>query len=173
MSAANLVIRAATNADIPAMVDLLGILFAQEADFTPHPDRQRRALQLILDHPQSARLYCAVESDTVVGMVALHFVVSTAEGTWAAWLEDMVVRPDARGRGIGRRLLQHAIAEAKAAGCTRITLLTDLTNHSAARFYQREGFQPSAMRPFRLSLSRESLAPPSVQNPSSKNSTKY
>jgi len=85
-------------------------------------------------------------------MVTILFTVSTAEGDRAAWLEDMVVHPDCRGRGIGRRLLNHALAEAKMAGCTRITLLTDGENHRAMRFYSRAGFVRSAMTPFRLNL---------------------
>ena len=41
---------------------------------------------------------------------------------------------------------------ARAAGCSRITLLTDATNESAMRFYGRAGFVGSLMVPFRLSL---------------------
>jgi ribosomal protein S18 acetylase RimI-like enzyme len=64
----------------------------------------------------------------------------------------MVVHPDRRGRGIGERLMNHAIADARTAGCARITLLTDGDNHSAMRFYSRAGFVRSAMTPLRLSL---------------------
>ncbi len=58
-------------------------------------------------------------------MVTILFTVSAAEGGRAAWLEDMLVHPDRRGQGIGWQLLSHALAEARIAGCTRITLLTD------------------------------------------------
>ena len=85
-------------------------------------------------------------------MIAILFTVSTAEGGRAAWLEDMVVHPDWRRRGIGRHLLNHALAEAKMAGCTRITLLTDCQNNQAMRFYSRAGFVRSGMAPFRLKL---------------------
>ncbi len=85
-------------------------------------------------------------------MITILFTVSTAEGSRAAWLEDMIVHPDWRGQGIGRRLLNNALAEAKRAGCTRVTLLTDCENHQAIRFYSRAGFERSAMAPFRLKL---------------------
>jgi ribosomal protein S18 acetylase RimI-like enzyme len=85
-------------------------------------------------------------------MVNLLFTISTAAGGRAAWLEDMVVHPSYRGRGIGESLLRHAIDEARALGCSRITLLTDQTNGSAIRFYERAGFVRSQMVPFRLSL---------------------
>jgi GNAT superfamily N-acetyltransferase len=64
----------------------------------------------------------------------------------------MVVHPDWRERKIGSLLLDRAVAEARTAGCTRLTLLTDGANHQAMRFYSRAGFVRSAMAPFRLSL---------------------
>jgi len=53
-----------------------------------------------------------------------------------------------------------ALAEARMAGCTRITLLTDNDNRQAMRLYARAGFVRSAMVPFRLSLRSESIGGP-------------
>jgi GNAT superfamily N-acetyltransferase len=145
-------IREALLDDIPQLSELLAVLFAQEADFTPDVERQARGLRLILENPDSGRVYCAVQSDAIVGMVMILFTISTAEGGRAAWLEDMVVPPNWRGQCIGRRLLARAIAGARAAGCTRITLLTDRTNQNAMRFYSQAGFVRSEMIPFRLGL---------------------
>jgi len=145
-------IRPATAMDIGALGGLLGWLFAQEADFAPDAAKQERGLRLILEQPAVGRIYCAVAGDVVVGMVSLLFTVSTAEGGRAAWLEDMVVHPDWRGQGIGARLLQEAIRQARAAGCCRITLLTDAGNVAAQEFYGRAGFARSAMVPLRLKL---------------------
>jgi ribosomal protein S18 acetylase RimI-like enzyme len=146
-------IRQATIADIPQLCDLLSLLFAQEADFTPDAERQSRGLRLILEQPQIGLIYCATDNDSVViGMVSLLFTVSTAEGGIAAWLEDMVVHPHRRGQGIGEQLLQEAINQACAAGCSRITLLTDASNAPAMRFYHKAGFVRSQMVPFRLAL---------------------
>jgi len=139
-------------ADLPQLVELLGLLFAQEADFAPDAARQEAGLRLILGRPEVGSVYCARSQGTVVGMVSLLFTVSTARGGRAAWLEDLVVRPGERGRGVGGRLLRHAIADARALGCTRITLLTDDANEGAQRFYERAGFVRSAMVPLRLDL---------------------
>ena len=147
------VCRPAGVADLPQMVSLLGLLFAQEAEFRPEPARQERGLRLILEQPAAGRLYCAATADgRVWGMVSILFTISTAEGGPAAWLEDLVVLPEGRDRGLGRRLLDTAIAGARGAGCRRITLLTDADNAAAQRFYHRAGFQPSPMIPLRLAL---------------------
>jgi GNAT superfamily N-acetyltransferase len=131
---------------------LLAVLFAQEADFRPDPQRQVRGLSLIIGDSEIGRVYCAVHSNAITGMVSILFTVSTAEGGRAAWLEDMIVDPAWRGQGVGRQLLDRAISEAKAAGCLRVTLLTDQTNEAAMRFYRRAGFGPSQMAPWRLRL---------------------
>jgi GNAT superfamily N-acetyltransferase len=152
MTAPSVAIRPAHADDIPQLCALLALLFAQETDFTPDAEQQARGLRLILHNPAAGRVLCAVQAGAVMGMVTILFTVSTAEGGPAAWLEDMVVHPDWRGRRTGSLLLNRAVAEARAAGCTRITLLTDGANYPAMRFYSRAGFVRSAMAPFRLSL---------------------
>lgn len=139
-------------ADVGPLCDLLSALFAQEADFTPNLQRQSRGLRLLLETPEIGHIYCATDSNSIVGMVSILFTVSTAEGGRAAWLEDMVVEPSRRGRGIGKRLLDEAVSGARAAGCTRLSLLTDATNSSAMRFYGRAGFVRSKMVPMHLGL---------------------
>jgi ribosomal protein S18 acetylase RimI-like enzyme len=148
-----IVIRSATPNDIPQLADLLSLLFAQEADFSPNIERQSRALHSIIEYPALGRILCAEDKNgDLIGMVSLMFSISTAEGGPAAWLEDMVVHPEQRGRKLGTQLLQTAINLARAADCTRITLLTDTDNHAALRFYQRAGFITSQMQPLRLML---------------------
>ena len=142
----------ATAKDVPSLVELLGILFAQEADFVPDADKQQRALEVILGDTRIGRIYVAREAGMVVGMVSTLYTISTAEGGKAAWLEDMVVRPECRERGIGAALLAHAVVGAREAGCIRLTLLSDEDNAQAHGVYASEGFQFSGMRPMRLKL---------------------
>jgi GNAT superfamily N-acetyltransferase len=127
-------------------------LFAQEADFQPDREKQMRGLRLIIDAPDRGRIFLARMGGEVVGMVSLLLTVSTAEGAAACWLEDMVVRPDQRGKGLGSRLLRHALDDAKANGFARVTLLTDRVNADAIRFYERHGFRRSEMIPLRQQL---------------------
>jgi len=132
-------------ADVPELVGLLEILFTQEAELSPDADKQRLALELILAEPALARLFVARAGSKVVAMAALHFTISTAEGGRAAWLEDCVVHPDYRRRGIGAALLAHVLEQARALGATRVTLLTDSDNARAQALYRRLGFAASSM----------------------------
>ena len=78
-------------------------------------------------------------------MINLLFTVSTALGAPVCWLEDMVVRSDKRGAGIGGRLIEHAIAYAREKDYRRMTLMTDGNNPRARAFYLRHGFVTSDM----------------------------
>jgi GNAT superfamily N-acetyltransferase len=142
----------ATGKDLPQLVELLGVLFAQEAEFQPDAGKQQRALEALLANPTLGKLFVAREGKRVLAMASLLYTVSTAEGGKAAWFEDLVVHPDERKRGIGEALLKHVVATARAEGILRITLLTDMQNERAQAMYRRAGFVGSPMKPMRLKI---------------------
>ena len=150
----------ATDDDIPALRELLGVLFAQEAEFRPDPERQAAGLRAVIGCPGVGQVLVLRDGPAAVGMVSVLFLPSTAMGGRVALLEDMVVRPDARGDGVGSRLLRAAIEFAGSAGCLRVTLLTDTDNAAAQRFYGRCGFERSPMIPMRLQLGDQRHAEP-------------
>lgn len=154
--------------DLEAMTGLLTELFAQEKDFSPQPEKQRRGLELILGNPALGRLFVVRQGNKVVGMANGLITISTAEGAPVLLLEDVVIAAGRRGQGLGRRLLEHVIAWAGAAGMARITLLTDADNDRAQATYGRLGFEPSAMRVMRLIM--PASIPKSSRSPGRSNS---
>jgi GNAT superfamily N-acetyltransferase len=143
---------AAVAKDVPQMVELLGQLFEQEAEFTPNAPKQEAALKLIFSTPSYGKLFVAKDGSKVVAMASLLYTVSTAEGGRAALFEDLVVRPDYRKQGIGAKLLEYVIAQARTEGLVRITLLTDMQNERAQVLYRKLGFVGSPMKPMRLKI---------------------
>lgn len=140
----------AVAADMPQLVELLGILFTQEQELSPDAGKQRRALELILADPSRARIYVAREGGKAIAMAALHFTTSTAEGGRVAGLEDCVVHPDHRRKGVGEKLLGYVLEQSKAEGALRVMLLTDADNVTAQALYRKLGFKPSSMLAMRL-----------------------
>jgi ribosomal protein S18 acetylase RimI-like enzyme len=138
--------------DLPQLVEMLGVLFTQEHDFSPDAARQERGLRLVLENPEVGRIYVARDGARVLGSVMILRTVSTVEGGPAGALEDFVVRPECRGQGLGGRLLAYAIEQSRAAGLLRLVLLTDGDNAGAQRLYQEAGFVRSGMLPMRLKL---------------------
>jgi ribosomal protein S18 acetylase RimI-like enzyme len=135
----------ATEADLPAMADLLYELFTLESDFKPEREKQMRGLKLILDTPQLGHLFVLRVDDEVVGMANALITVSTAQGTRVLLLEDVIVSAKFRAVGLGKQLVDHVCTWAKAEGMTRVTLLADKDNTKALAFYDRLGFEESAM----------------------------
>ena len=76
----------------------------------------------------------------------------TAEGKRVLLLEDVIVSATYRGRGLGRHLVEQVCVWAAAEGMTRVTLLADRDNRPALDFYERLGFEASAMVVRRLRL---------------------
>ena len=56
-------------------------------------------------------------------------------------LEAIYLDPEARGRGLGRPLLEAALAELETAGLATVVLWVLTANASARRFYERAGFR--------------------------------
>lgn len=147
--------RPATAKELPQLVELLGQLFEQEAEFTADATKQETALKMIFANPALGKLYVARDGPKVVAMASLLYTVSTAEGGRAALFEDLVVRPEYRNQGIGARLLEYVIGQARVESVLRLTLLTDMQNEQAQALYRRLGFVGSPMKPMRLKLKRK------------------
>lgn len=144
-----MLIEKASLADINELSELLAMLFHQEVEFTPDYHKQARALQAIIANPAIGLILVARHNGKLVGMVSLLFSISTALGGRVAWLEDMIILPTERGKGIGSSLLNAAISTAHDCACLRITLLTDSNNQAAQQFYKKHAFVQSSMLPFR------------------------
>jgi GNAT superfamily N-acetyltransferase len=139
----------AAAADLPQLADLLAELFTLESDFKPDREKQLRGLRLILDNPALGRLFVLRDGERVLGMANALITVSTAEGARVLLLEDVIVRAEQRGNGLGKKLVRHVLDWASAQGITRVTLLADRENKTARDFYRKLGFADSHMRVMR------------------------
>lgn len=154
MNSEGLTIRPAVIADLDDLVQLLQALFALEADFSPDPERQRLGLKLFLDGCGKHRCLlvaedaeaAAVKADgKVIAMASVQILISTAEGGAVGMVEDVVVRRDRRGHGVGRRLMVELFRWADQRGLKRLQLLADRHNRPALDFYAQMGWQPTEL----------------------------
>jgi ribosomal protein S18 acetylase RimI-like enzyme len=140
------IIRQAVQEDLPALTALLKGLFSIEEDFVFDEEKQRRGLSLMMDGCGKHRcLLVAVLSGQVAGMCSAQILVSTAEGREAAIIEDVVVREDCRGRGIGTALMNAIGRWAEERGISRLQLLADRENEAGIEFYRRQGWQATRL----------------------------
>lgn len=139
-------IRDARMKDLEALVSLLGSLFSIEADFSVAPGCQRKGLTQILESCPKDRCIKVAEMDgRVVGMCTAQTLISTAEGGPVGLIEDMVILPEYRGKGIGRQLMACIEAWALHHDIKRLQLLVDRTNFAALDFYDKIGWRPTQL----------------------------
>ncbi len=142
----------ATENDLPQLVELLSELFSIEKDFIPNREKQLQGLRLILNFPDLGRLFVMRVGEKPVGMANALITASTAEGDLVLLLEDVILSREYRGRGLGRRLVEHVLKWARENGLARVTLMTDQDNQAALDFYHKLGFELSNMKVLRKKM---------------------
>ena len=152
MSHASVLVRQAGDADVPRIADLLGGQFAEHRIAMTVPALRGAARGLLAD-PRRGFILVAVEGGTLVGIAVVVFVWTLEHGGPSAWLDELYVQPDARGRGVGTRLASEALAAAVRAGCAAVDLEVDRGHEAVERLYARMGFRPLARRRWMTRLS--------------------
>lgn len=84
----------------------------------------------------------AYQETRPVAFALYYFTYSTFAGLPGLYLEDLFVKPDVRGQGVGRAMLRHLAQTAKQNGCWRIEWAVLHWNQSAIRFYESLGAKP-------------------------------
>lgn len=138
----NPTIRPATPADIPLILALIRELAAYERQ----PDAVVATEELLREHlfGDRPRVECVIgEVDgTPQGFALFFHNYSTWHGWPGLYLEDLFVRPAARGAGLGKALLMHLARLAVERGCKRLEWSVLDWNEQAMGFYRSLGAQP-------------------------------
>ena len=92
----------------------------------------------------------ATDGDRILG--ALTLVVFRIPTGIKAWIEDVVVDDDARGRGVGDALNRYAIELARQKGARKVDLTSRPHRESANRLYKRLGFVERTTNVYRFDL---------------------
>lgn len=134
-------IRRATPRDMPAILSL----YAQP-DMDDDKVLSRKAAHRIfarMNSYPSYRLYVAAAGKQTVGTFALLIMDNLAHlGAPSGIVEDVVVRTDWQGRGIGKQMMEFAMRRCRERRCYKLALSSNLKRIAAHRFYESLGFKP-------------------------------
>ena len=121
-------------------VDLDAIVAIERASFTD-PPWSRDSFIALVDSPRAYfTVACESPSGDVIGYVVAWFVADEAE------IANLAVAPERRGRRVGSRLLDAALAEARLAGARVVHLEVRDSNAAARALYGSRGFSPVGRR---------------------------
>ena len=132
-------IRPARPGDAGVVAELVRALAAYEKlDHAVESTSETLAAALFAPEP---RVFCdLVEADgEVIGFALWFYTFSTFTGRHGIWLEDLFVRPEARGKGAGKALLGHLARRCVDEGLTRFEWAVLDWNAPSIAFYKSQG----------------------------------
>jgi ribosomal protein S18 acetylase RimI-like enzyme len=129
--------RLATVDDAATVGDLLHRFAAEFGEPTPGPEALTDRAREALARGESEFLLVGAPE---VGIAQLRFRSSVWTGRRDCYLEDLYVVPGERGRGLGRALLDRALALARERGSTHVELATHEEDKAARGLYESSGF---------------------------------
>jgi len=98
----------------------------------------------------STKLLLAEHNNQISGILTLVlFKIPTGI---RAWIEDVVVDSDARGKGVGKLLIQYAVILAKEMGAITIDLTSHPSRKPANILYQKSGFEIRETNVYRYNI---------------------
>ncbi len=132
-------IERATERDVPLILEFVRGL----AEYEKHLDRletsEERIRKTIFGVGPAAEVVFAYLDDVAVGFAVYFPTYSTFVGLPGLYLEDLFVKPEVRGKGVGRELLRYLARLAKERGYWRIEWAVLHWNEPAIGFYKRLG----------------------------------
>lgn len=129
------------------LVDAMARLVPQLSSSAPAPDAA--TLEAIVGSPACHLLLAEDDSGVLGSLTLVVFPIPTGV---RAWIEDVVVDGEARGKGVGDALNQHALTLARELGARTVDLTSRPSREAANRLYQRIGFEQRSTNVYRREL---------------------
>ena len=129
---------------IAPIADMLAQLTAREYPFG------EQELRTIVEDTAS-KLFIMRDDERIMGMLTLgHYTSPTGR---KVWVEDVVVSADYRGKGLGRRLINHAIEYCREnlSPCT-LMLTSNPARIAANELYRTSGFEPKQTNVYKMTF---------------------
>jgi len=140
-------LRPARREDVAAIVRLLaddGLGAGREQVSDPPSPAYLAAFEAIAANPRALLAVAEDEAGAVIGTLQLTFIAGLSnQGAELALVSAVRVDSTLRGRGLGDRMMQWAMDQARARGCQQMELLSHASRIEAHRFYERLGFAAS------------------------------
>jgi GNAT superfamily N-acetyltransferase len=137
-------IRGATAADVPAVLGFIRELAAYERLEHEMVATEADLHAALFGSRAYAEVAFACLEDEPVGFALFFHNFSTLLGKPGIYLEDLYVRPRARGLGAGKRLLAYLAKTARARGCGRLEWTVLDWNEPSIAFYRSLGASPNS-----------------------------
>ena len=130
--------RRATEADLPTLLEMQRDFYARDMAFDPAS--ALRSMRQLATDDSLGRLFVIEHENAIVGYFAIAFGFSLEFRGRDAFLDELYVAPQARGRGLGTAALRAVEEACLEAGVKALHLEVHHENHGAKALYRRSGF---------------------------------
>ncbi len=140
----NITLRQATTTDIPLIFALIKELAAYEKLLHEVVATEAILHENLFGAKPYAEVVIVSDNQTPIGFAIFYHNFSTFLGKPGIYLEDLYVRPEARGKGAGKQLLIYLAQLAQARNCGRLEWAVLDWNQPAIDFYESLGAKPKS-----------------------------
>src|SRR6478752_5682001 len=138
----NFQIRPARLDEVPIILQLIRDLATYERAPDDVVATEEQLVEVLFGQRPVAEVLLAYEGESPVGFAVYFYNFSTRLGRPGLYLEDLFVKPEKRGKGYGRALLESLAQIAHERGCGRMEWAVLDWNEPAIQFYRKLGAQP-------------------------------
>lgn len=128
-----------------AILPMMRAYYAEDG-YAFDDERSRAALLGLLADERLGEVWLAMEADRAVGYVVLCLGWSLEYRGRDAFIDEIFVAPDARRRGLGRRLMELAVDRCRALEVRALHLEVEGVNAKAHALYRSLGFKDNDRR---------------------------
>ena len=140
--------RKMTAADVAEAFEMLRAFLAEDEHYLASSDAYgdrgfqglNDALDLFLERPELGFVWMAHDDEGAAGICVISYAISTSMGEVVAKLDDVSVKSDRTGQGIGTELMEQLKEQLRRESVARIDVAVHLDNQEARRFYEKLGF---------------------------------
>ena len=136
---AEIQVRKAAKEDVSLILEFIKAIADYEGLAHQVTATEETLAQSLFQEPVAAEVSLAYQGDQAIGYAVYFHNFSTFEGKRGLYLEDLFIKPEFRGKGIGKVLLKHLAQLALDRDCARFEWVVLDWNKSAIEFYQKMG----------------------------------
>jgi GNAT superfamily N-acetyltransferase len=134
-----LIFRVAVRADLDTLLPLVRAYY--EFDHLPFDEHiARTALENFIDDPTFGRVWLICAHAEAIGYLVLTLGYSIEYGGRDAFIDEVYIRAEHRGHGIGRQAMAFAETQCRALGVRALHLEVERDNTNAHALYRKVGF---------------------------------
>lgn len=133
-----LVFKTATEEDVPVILDFIKQIATYEKMLDKVTATEESLKETIFDNNRAEALLIELDNQ-VIGYIVYFFNYSTFIGREGIFIEDLYIKPEYRGQGIGKKCFEYIVHIAKEHKCERVEWTCLDWNEPSLKFYKTIG----------------------------------